>query len=73
MNKFDTFTKKQKETHTLVHELEEELMASVDPSTFVLNAETLALRKKIDEAQAHCDHIWENGFCIVCNKEESNK
>ncbi len=73
MNAFDTFTAKQKATHTLVHDLEEELMQSVDPSTFVLNPETLAIRKKIDEAQAHCDHIWEDGFCIVCGKEESNK
>lgn len=72
MNRFDTFTKKQKDTYALIHELEHELMASVDPSAFVLNEETVALRKQMDEVQAQCDHIWEDGFCIVCGKEEPN-
>ena len=73
MRTFDTFTKQQQDTYTRVHDLEEQLMESVDPTTFVLNPETLALRKKIDEVQSTCDHIWENGICIVCGKEESNK
>lgn len=73
MRSFETFTKQQQETYTRVHDLEEQLMESVDPTTFVLNPETLALRKKIDEVQNTCDHIWEDGICIVCGKEESNK
>lgn len=70
MSHFDTFTKRQKDTHALVHDLEHQLMKSIDPSTFVLNPETEALRARIIEAQEQCDHIWENGVCIVCNKEE---
>ena len=73
MSIFDTFTKKQQETHALIHDLEEELMQSIDPSSFVLNPETVALRQQIEEAQNHCDHIWQDGFCIVCNKEEPTK
>ena len=73
MRTFDTFTKQQQDTYELVRNLEHELMESVDPSTFVLNPQTLALRKKINEAQNKCDHIWENGACIVCGKEEPTK
>ena len=73
MNTFDTFTKKQKQTHLLVHDLELELMNSVDPTTFILNPDTMKIRHEIERVQAECDHIWENGVCLVCGKEESNK
>lgn len=68
--KFSEFTLEQKDTYTKIHSLEEELMRSIDPATFVLNPETLAIRYKIDQLQAKCNHVWENGACIVCSKEE---
>ena len=64
------FSKVQKETYDKVHELEHELMKSVDPATFVLNPETLVIRYKIEQLQRDCDHIFEDGVCVVCGKEE---
>lgn len=63
------FTEKQKEIYTKVQNLEQALTDSVDPSTFVLNPETLRIRKEIDAVRATCYHIYENGFCIICGKE----
>ena len=71
MSKFDTFTVQQKETHKIVHDLEEQYMAALDPAFFVLNQKLEEIKAKITDAQAHCNHIFENGFCIVCNKEEA--
>lgn len=48
MKTFDTFTKKQQKTYSSIHDLEHELMASIDPSTFVLNPKTVELREKIN-------------------------
>ena len=68
--KFEEFTLEQKDTYTKVHDLEEELMRSIDPATFVLNPKTLAIRYQIEKLQEKCNHIYENGTCIVCGKEE---
>ena len=70
---FELFTNEQKAIHIKIHSLEEKLMQSIDPSTFVLNPKTLAIRQRIEEVQSQCPHIWENGACVVCGKEESNK
>ena len=70
MNKFDTFTNKQKETFALVHKLEDEYVQAMDPAIFVLNAKLIAIKEKIEKAQSECNHIYENGVCIVCGKEE---
>lgn len=70
MNKFDTFTNYQKETYTLIHNLEEEYMKAFDPAFFVLNDKLQAVRAKITKAQDECNHIFEDGVCIVCHKEE---
>lgn len=70
MTNFDTFTNKQKETYSKIHDLNHELMNAIDPSSFVLNDKVRELQEKIAAVQANCDHIWEDGFCIVCGKEE---
>ena len=70
MSVFDTFTKKQKATYTLVHDLEDQLMEVLDPTAFVLNPKVLEIYRDIESVQQECDHIWENGHCVVCNKEE---
>ena len=46
--KFDEFTLEQKETYTAIHDLEEKLMLSVQPDIFILNPETVKLRKEIE-------------------------
>lgn len=68
--KFEEFSLEQKDTYTKVHDLEEELMRSIDPATFVLNPKTLAIRYQIEKLQEKCNHIYENGACIICGKEE---
>lgn len=70
MNKFDTFTNHQKETYSLIHNLEEEYMKAFDPAFFVLNDKLQTIRAKITKAQGECNHIFEDGVCIVCHKEE---
>lgn len=73
MNVFDTFTKKQKETYAKVLSLEEELAQTIDPTTFVLNPEVIRIQDAIETEREKCQHIYENGRCVVCGKEESNK
>ena len=68
--KFEEFSLEQKDTYTKVHDLEEELMRSIDPATFVLNPKTLIIRYQIEKLQEKCNHIYENGACIICGKEE---
>ena len=71
--KFVEFTLEQKETYTAIHDLEEKLMLSVQPDIFILNPETVRLRKEIEEYRSKCKHVWEDGYCAVCGKEESDK
>ena len=68
---FAEFSNEQKEIYTKVHELEHELMQSIDPSTFVLNPVTLVVRYQIEQLQRKCNHVFEKGACIVCGKEEN--
>lgn len=71
MNRFDTFTAAQKDTYQLIHDLDEEYMKAIDPTSFVLNEKLIAIKNKIAEVQSKCNHIFENGECIVCGKEEN--
>ena len=70
MNRFDTFTKVQKDTYELMHNLNEEYMKAIDPTSFVLNQKLLTIKAEMEKVQSKCDHIFENGACIVCGKEE---
>ena len=70
MDILDTFTAKQLDTYTKIHNLEEELIKNVDLGIFVLNPRVAEIQEELDEVRAHCDHIFENGKCIVCGKED---
>lgn len=70
---FETFTEYQKQTSLNVTTLEEELVALVDPESFILNEEVVRIRAKLDELQKKCNHIWKNNFCVVCHKQEEKK
>lgn len=66
---FSEFTNEQKARYKKIHELEHELMQSVDPTTFILNPKTLTLRYEIEKLQDQCDHVFEHGICAICGKE----
>ena len=68
---FSEFTNDQKALYTKIHDLEHELMASIDPTTFVLNPKTLVLRYEIEKLQRSCSHVFENGECVICGKVEN--
>lgn len=38
--------------------------------TFVLNSEMSELLKENEELQKICNHVFSDGFCIYCMKEE---
>lgn len=40
------------------------------PNQFTLNNLVSDLLKENDELQKQCIHVFENGFCIYCYKEE---
>ena len=71
MNRFDTFTKHQQDIYTKMHNLSEEYMKAFDPTTFVLNEKAAKIRQEMEEVQSKCNHIFENGECIVCGMEET--
>lgn len=41
-----------------------------DPTTFVLNKEAEQLQQEIAELQKHCPHVFNEGICRYCGKEE---
>lgn len=43
---------------------------SFDPTTFVLNKKVSEAFREIEKLQNQCNHNFDNGFCIVCNKSE---
>lgn len=40
------------------------------PDTFVLNEEVKALLDENRKLQQECEHRFENGVCVYCDKEE---
>lgn len=67
---YDTFTMKQRATYDEIEKLNAKIEEAFDPTTFVLNHTILEARAAINELQDKCDHIWQDGVCIVCGKEE---
>lgn len=64
----NTFTLVQLDTFQRVKSLEQELKDNMNPGEFVLNKSIMAIQAKIDQLQAECDHIWDEGCCAVCGK-----
>ena len=71
MNRFDTFTKHQQDTYTKMHDLAEEYMKAFDPTTFVYNEKAAKIKQEMEAVRSKCNHIFENGECIVCGMEET--
>jgi len=46
----------------------QKLETLIKPGQFVLNPEIANLLKENDELRAQCNHEYENGVCIYCNK-----
>lgn len=69
---FNSFTEYQKQTNLSVTELEEELVAYVDPEVFILNEDIVRIRKELDKLQAKCNHIWKGNFCVVCHAKQED-
>lgn len=42
----------------------------MSPNTFTLNNTVAELLKENATLQTQCDHIYEDGYCIWCYKEE---
>lgn len=56
--------------YSRIIQIKREIIEKVDPSIMVLNPEVQALYKEWAELQEKCTHIYENGKCTVCGKEE---
>ena len=42
----------------------------LSPSTFILNNSVAALLEENRQLQEICPHLFEDGYCIYCDKEE---
>ena len=40
-------------------------------TSFILSRELRSYRKEIKELQSICEHEYQNGMCIYCEKEEA--
>ena len=68
-----SFTEFQQNTFAKVTNIRDEIEKSLDPTKFELDQHLQGLFDKLHNEQANCDHIFENGVCIVCGyslKEE---
>lgn len=66
----DTFTPVQKDTFCRIQDLEKELTEVIDPSLSILNSRVMEIQAEIDSLQEQCDHVFENGVCVVCGVTE---
>ena len=55
---------------TKVEQKRKRLEDIFDPTTFVLNKEAEQLQQEIAELQKQCPHIYVDGVCKYCGKEE---
>lgn len=49
------------------------IFQNFNPSVFVLNTNVARLVEENKELQKQCEHKFENGICIYCDKEEDIK
>lgn len=49
------------------------VQAMFNPNQFVLNNTILKLLEENKELQAQCNHVFDNGYCIYCDKEEDSE
>ena len=45
----------------------------MEPNTFVLNNTIYTLLEENKKLQSICNHIFENGYCIYCQKSKEEK
>lgn len=55
---------------TKVEQKKKRLEDILDPTTFVLNPEAEQLQQEIMELQEKCPHVFVDGICKYCGKEE---
>lgn len=66
----ENFTAEQVSIYNRVRSLEERIRECNHPDFFVLNAEINELVEELDEVQSRCNHVFEDGFCVVCGRPE---
>lgn len=47
-----------------------EIEKKLDPSTFILQPEVIMLMEENDRLREECNHVFKNGVCVYCGKEE---
>lgn len=62
-------TPEQINTKNRVAAIEQELKELFDPTIMELNKKINSLYDEWDALQQKCEHIYENGKCVVCGKE----
>lgn len=69
----ELFTAKQKDTYALVNSLSRKIEEVAKSGMFILNPEIAQYQHDIENAQIQCEHIWEEGVCIVCQKIQDHE
>ena len=59
-----------KEIKESIHRLNERLEEIIDPGFFTLNPEAAEIMSRIAQLQEKCVHVYVNGKCEYCGKEE---
>lgn len=47
--------------------------STMRPNVFTLNNLVLKLLKENEELQSQCEHVFEDGFCIYCYKDDGKE
>ena len=64
-------TQEQINIKNRVAAIEQELKELFDPTIMELNKKINALYNEWDMLQDKCEHIFENGKCVICGKEDN--
>lgn len=56
--------------YSRVVQIRQEIIDAIDPSQMELNPKIQALYQEWDSLQDQCTHIFKDGKCTVCGKEE---
>lgn len=66
------FTAAQLQIYNRVKSIEDEIASIADPSTFVYNPKIGQLIMQLTEVQNECEHVFDDGFCIICGRPEDD-